>query len=140
MLMQVLLFEDECGIAKMLRRTLERHGYHVTVTAELNDARQMLERVKFDLIIANILLPDGTAFEVMEMARQRGIRTFLMTGGPSYASRSPAAAAKTGRRLPPETAAGDRAGIVVDLTKPENLPAHLTKPPSRRNHRLVSRP
>jgi CheY-like chemotaxis protein len=38
-----------------------------------------LNRVKFDLIIASIHLPDGTAFEVMEMAKQRGIRTFLIT-------------------------------------------------------------
>jgi DNA-binding response OmpR family regulator len=75
----VLLFEDEHDIAIGMRRTLEDDGYYVSVTAKLNDARHMLERVKFDLIIASIHLPDGTAFEVMEMAKQRGIRTFLMT-------------------------------------------------------------
>jgi DNA-binding response OmpR family regulator len=79
----VLLFEDGHDIAIGLRRTLEDNGYHVSVTAKLNDACQMLERVKFDLIIASIHLPDGTAFEVMEMAKQRGIRTFLMTGSSS---------------------------------------------------------
>ena len=76
----ILLFEAEHDLGIMLRRTLEKRGYYVTVTARLNDAHQMLERAKFDLIIVNILLPDGTAFEVMEMAKQRGIRTFLMTG------------------------------------------------------------
>ena len=75
----ILLFEDEHDVGIMLGRTLEERGYFVTVTTGLNDARQMLERIKFDLIIASIHLPDGTAFEVMEMAKQRGIRTFLMT-------------------------------------------------------------
>jgi DNA-binding response OmpR family regulator len=74
----ILLFQDEHDVGIMLRRILERR-YFVAVTTGLNDARQMLERVKFDLIIASIHLPDGTAFEVMEMAKQRGIRTFLMT-------------------------------------------------------------
>jgi DNA-binding response OmpR family regulator len=79
----VLLFEDEHDTAIGLRRTLEDDGYYVSVTAKLNDVRQMLERVKFDLIIASIHLPDGTAFEVMEMAKQRGIRTFFMAGSSS---------------------------------------------------------
>jgi DNA-binding response OmpR family regulator len=75
----ILLFHDEHDVSIMLRRTLEERGYFVTVTAGLNDARQMLERIKFVLIITSIHLPDDTAFEVMEMAKQRGIRTFLMT-------------------------------------------------------------
>ena len=95
----VLLFEDEHDIAIGLLGTLEDHGYYVSVTGNLNHARQMLERIKFDLIIANILLPDSVAFEVMEMAEQRGIRTFFMTGSSSQSSRSRAAAAKTDRRL-----------------------------------------
>jgi DNA-binding response OmpR family regulator len=88
----ILLFESECDIAIGLHRTLEDHGYYVSVTATLNDVRQMLERVKFDLIIVNILLPDEAAFEVVEMAKQRGIRTFLMTGSSSHSSRSHTAA------------------------------------------------
>jgi DNA-binding response OmpR family regulator len=102
----VLLFEDEHDIAIGLLGTLEDHGYYVSVTARLNDARQMLERVKFDLIIANILLPDGAAFEVMKMAKEGGIRTFFMSGS---SSRAHAAAAKTGRRLPPEATPADAA-------------------------------
>lgn len=105
----VLLFEDEHDIAMGLLDTLGDHGYYVSVTVKLNDARQMLERMQFDLIIANILLPDGAAFEVMEMAKKRGIRTFFMTGGSSRSSRSHSTAGKTGRRLPPEAALAEAA-------------------------------
>ncbi|SRR6266571_2190775 len=90
----ILLFEAEHDVGIMLRRTLEERGYSVTVTADV--AHQMLRRAEFDLVIVNILLPDGAAFDVVEMARRRGIRAFLMTGGSSGSSRSRVAAAKTG--------------------------------------------
>ena len=92
----ILLFGAEHDVSIMLRRTLEERGYSVTVTAAVDVARQMLQRAEFDLVIVNILLPDGAAFDVVEMARRRGIRAFLMTGGSSGSSRSRVAAAKTG--------------------------------------------
>src|SRR6266446_7530532 len=92
----ILLFEAEHDVGIMLRRTLEERGYSVTVTAALDVAHQTLQRAEFDLVIVNILLPDGAAFDVVEMARRRGIRAFLMTGGSSGSSRSRVAAAKTG--------------------------------------------
>ena len=107
--MHVLLFEDEHDVGVIVRRTLEEHGYFVSVTAALDDARQMLERVKFDLIIVNILLPDGAAFKVMEMAKESGIRTFFMTRGSPRSSRSRVVVAKTGRRLLPEAAPAEAA-------------------------------
>jgi DNA-binding response OmpR family regulator len=58
-MMHILLFEDEYDVGIMLRRALGERGYSVSVTAALDDARQMLERAKFDLVIVNILLPDG---------------------------------------------------------------------------------
>ena len=100
----ILLFEDEYDVGIIARRTLEERGYLVTVTAGLDDAHQMLERVKFDLVIVNILLPDGAAFKVMETAKERGIRTFFMTCRLSRSSRSGVVVAKTGRRLLPEAA------------------------------------
>jgi DNA-binding response OmpR family regulator len=108
-MMHVLLFDDEHDVSIIVRRTLEEHGYFVSVTAVLDDARQMLERVKFDLVIVNILLPDGAAFEVMETAKEKGIRTFFMTYRLSRSSRSRVAVAKTGRRPLPEAAPAEAA-------------------------------
>src|SRR6266568_3529960 len=91
----VLLFEAEHDVGIMLRRTLEERGYSVIVTAALDVAHQKLQRAEFDLVIVNILLPDGAAFDLVEMARRRGIRAFFMTGSSSGSSRSRVAAAKT---------------------------------------------
>jgi len=105
----VLLFEAEHDVGIMLRRTLEERGYSVTVTAALDVAHQMLQRAEFDLVIVNILLPDGAAFDLVEMARRRGIRAFFMTGSSSGSSRSRVAAAKTGRGLLPGAAPAETA-------------------------------
>ena len=79
----ILLFEAEHDVEIMLRRPLEERGYSVTVTAAVDVAHQMLQRAEFDLVIVNILLPDGAAFDVVEMTRRRGIKAFLMTGSSS---------------------------------------------------------
>jgi DNA-binding NtrC family response regulator len=93
----VLLFEDEHGVAIGLRRALEDHGHFVRVTANLHSARQMLETLEFDLIIANILLPDAT--DVGKMAKERGIHIFMMTGSSSHSSRSRTTVAEISREL-----------------------------------------
>jgi DNA-binding response OmpR family regulator len=82
----VLLFEHERGVVIGLRRALEDHGHSVSVAANLHSARQMLETLKFEFLIVNILLPDAT--DVGKMAEERGIHIFLMTGSSSHSSRS----------------------------------------------------
>jgi DNA-binding response OmpR family regulator len=76
----ILLVEDEHDIAILLREAMESDGYYVTFVKRVADARAVLLRVKFHLLVANLLLPDGTAFDLLEMANQRGISAFLMTG------------------------------------------------------------
>ena len=96
--MQVLLFEEENDIGFMLRRALEESGYFVTVTTELDVAYQMFEKIEFDLIIINILLPSDRVMELVEIARARDIRIFVMTGSQPPLSQSRAAAGKTDRK------------------------------------------
>jgi DNA-binding response OmpR family regulator len=79
-LKHVLLVEDEHDIAIMLRRVLEERQYYVTFTPRLAQARAVLERVRVDLVIANVILPDGTGMEAVDLARQRDIPFLLMTG------------------------------------------------------------
>ena len=39
---------------------------------------------KFDLFIADVLLPDGTAFAAVDTAKQREVPFFLITGSLSH--------------------------------------------------------
>jgi DNA-binding response OmpR family regulator len=76
----ILLLEDDSGVVDVITMILEEAGYYVSTTARVNDATQMLERSKVDLFIADMLLPDGTAFSAIDEAKRRNIPYLLMTG------------------------------------------------------------
>ena len=80
----ILLLEDNSGVVELLLFILEEAGYYVSTTARVDDAKQMLERSKVDLFIADMLLPDGTAFSAIDEAKRRNIPYLLMTGSPRH--------------------------------------------------------
>jgi DNA-binding response OmpR family regulator len=77
----LLLDNNGDDFVKDLLDAMRDRGYHVTVTDRLKEARRLIAKAKLDLVLVNILLPEETAREVLELARQQGIRTFLLTGG-----------------------------------------------------------
>jgi DNA-binding response OmpR family regulator len=76
----ILLLEDDSGVVDVLTIILEEAGYYISATARVSDATQLLERSKVDLFIADILLPDGSAFPAIDEAKKRNIPYLLMTG------------------------------------------------------------
>jgi DNA-binding response OmpR family regulator len=76
----VLLLEDHGAVGSVLSRLLEEEKYYVTSTALVAVARELLDRVKFDLFIADVLLPDGTAFAAVDVAKLHKVPYFLITG------------------------------------------------------------
>jgi DNA-binding response OmpR family regulator len=76
----ILLLEADQSIVDMLSTLLEEAGYYVSSTTKVSDAKGLLERVRVDLLIADILLPDGTAFPAIDEARKRNVACLLMTG------------------------------------------------------------
>jgi len=80
----ILLLEANHGFSSVLARCLEEEKYYVSTTARIADAVKVLERVKVDLFIAEVLLPDGTAFAALDAAQSRKVPYFLMTGSPAH--------------------------------------------------------
>jgi two-component system OmpR family response regulator len=76
----ILLLEDDADVSSLLIRLLEEEKYYVSATARVADACEILERVKVDLFITDVLLPDGTAFPALDTAQRRGVPYLLMTG------------------------------------------------------------
>lgn len=74
--MRLLLLEDEPGIAKHVRRSLEAHGYAVTTTETLAQARAALLEAEYDLLILDVRVPDHAngGFVVASEARLAGYR------------------------------------------------------------------
>ena len=80
----VLLLDDDGEVSCVLVSLLEEEGYYVSVTRRVADGRELLERVKIDLFVADVLLPDGTVFAALDTAVQRKVPYILMTGSPAH--------------------------------------------------------
>ena len=80
----ILLLEDNGSVTSVLARLLEEEKYYVTTTALIAVARELLDRVKFDLFVADVLLPDGTAFAALDVAKLHKVPYFLMTGSVAH--------------------------------------------------------
>jgi len=76
----ILLLEGDQSIVEMLSTLLEDEGHFVSSTARVAAAKEIIERITVDLLIADIVLPDGTAFAAIDEARRRNISCLLMTG------------------------------------------------------------
>jgi two-component system, NtrC family, response regulator HydG len=56
---RILLVDDEAAIRRGVRRFLEHHGMEVALADDLASARKLAEGNDFDLLLADLRLPDG---------------------------------------------------------------------------------
>ena len=59
----VLLVEDEVSYAEALEIGLAHEGFQIVAVQSLADARDALARVRFDLILLDVMLPDGSGLD-----------------------------------------------------------------------------
>lgn len=76
----ILLLEDDQSVIDVLTGLLVEDGYYVSSTFRVADAREMLEKSKVDLFVADMLLPDGTAFPAIDEAKRRHVSYLIITG------------------------------------------------------------
>jgi len=76
--MRVLIVEDEPHIAAYIKRGLEEQGYAVDCAATGREALEWATAVAFDLIVLDVLLPEGDGLSVCRTLRARQVRTPLL--------------------------------------------------------------
>ena len=68
----LLLLEDDISLIDGLHYTPKKNGFGVDVARTVGDAKKYLcEMEKYDLLILDVTLPDGTGFEVCENVRKQ---------------------------------------------------------------------
>lgn len=70
---RVLIVEDHPGVAHFFARLLWAWGWDSFVAVDVADAMMMLHG-RFDLLILDWMLPDGTGCDVLKEVRSRGIK------------------------------------------------------------------
>lgn len=69
---RILLVDDEEGLLEMIQLLLEREGYtHIDCAFTGSQARRLIEKNIYDLIVLDVMLPDTTGFELCQEIRKR---------------------------------------------------------------------
>jgi DNA-binding response OmpR family regulator len=68
----ILVVEDDRGIATMLERGLRLAGHRVTIAGGVGEARVAWVAERFDLVLLDVMLPDGDGIELLAERRAGG--------------------------------------------------------------------
>jgi two-component system response regulator RegX3 len=74
----ILLVEDEESITTPLVEALRREGFDTAVSATAADSLEAFTRARPDLVLLDVMLPDGSGFEVCRELRARSRVPIIM--------------------------------------------------------------
>ena len=73
---RILVCDDEASLREMLQILLRREGYRVDLVDGVHAARDQLGSADpYDLVITDLVMPDGTGMEVLDAVRSRSADT-----------------------------------------------------------------
>jgi len=79
--LRLLLVDDHQSTLDVLERLLTRAGHRVTTAMSVANARKLAGSERFDAVISDLGLPDGTGYELMETLRAaHGLRGIALSG------------------------------------------------------------
>ena len=78
---KVLVVDDESGVRFGIRDFLEQHGYEIEEAESCQDAQHLFRTSRPDIVIADYMLPDGTALDLLPRLREidSGIPLLVLT-------------------------------------------------------------
>ena len=100
---RALLVDDDVEILQPLAKLVESEGFETTTSQNLGEARSQLLGGDFDVVVADLSLPDGSALELLPQIEERPSTEVVLI---------------TGRGSVDSAVAAFRGGVVDYLTKP----------------------
>jgi two-component system, NtrC family, response regulator HydG len=84
---KVLLVDDEPDFVEAAIEMVQLHGHTVDTAARLEDARRILAENPPDVLLLDLMLPDGNGLELLEELRETSVkRVVFITGHPGIKS------------------------------------------------------
>ena len=74
----VLLVEDEPSIAEPLAEAIGREGFETTVAGTAAESLELAAQLEPDLVLLDVMLPDGSGFDVCRELRKRSRVPIIM--------------------------------------------------------------
>lgn len=75
---KIFLLEDDAFLRDGLCELLENAGYSVTSTGTIKDAEETVKGSFFSLLILDVMLPDGSGFDLCQRLRNAGVHTPIL--------------------------------------------------------------
>jgi two-component system response regulator PilR (NtrC family) len=76
---RILVCDDEASLREMLQILLRREGYRVDLVDGVHAARDQLASADpYDVVITDLVMPDGTGMEVLDAVRARSADTQIL--------------------------------------------------------------
>jgi hypothetical protein len=104
--MRILLVEDHEDTNRSLTNLLRRRGYHVQSALNLQSALDLSQKEKFDVLISDLALPDGSGIDLMQQL---------------HSNQPPLAIALTGFGMEDDIRRSHEVGFRHHLVKPIDL-------------------
>lgn len=80
---RILVVEDDRDLCELLEYNLSRSGYQVRIAGRVSEAREALQASRPDLIVLDVMLPDGDGFDYCRELRAdqalRGVPILFLT-------------------------------------------------------------
>lgn len=67
---KILLLEDDLSLINGLSFAFKKQGFELEIARTLKEARKLWVEGKYDLLVLDVSLPDGTGFEFCEKVRR----------------------------------------------------------------------
>ena len=71
----ILMVEDDSTIAFAVKYAVEQEGFNLDIAENLENARKIVNSKEYDLILLDVMLPDGNGYEFLKQLREHDEHT-----------------------------------------------------------------
>ena len=76
--MRILIVEDEHTLGKTIAEGLQEFGYQTDNSENFNDAEYFIGIRNYDLVLSDLMLPDGDGIDLINVIKQKSPRTSVV--------------------------------------------------------------
>lgn len=119
----ILVADDDVSIGTVLGQALKRAGYVVRVTARATELREWVEQGLGDLIVIDVIMPDGNGLDLLAVLRVKrpDLRAIVISAESTFVTAIKAAQAGAIEYLPKPFDLQHFLHVVEQILKPENV-------------------